>query len=57
MISVVEAYVDILSASSFRENVPTGHDVVRRLVENAEFHSTETRSERMTAFADIIVSI
>jgi hypothetical protein len=50
MISVVEAYVDIVSASLFRESAPTTHDLVRRLVENAELRASATWHERKEAF-------
>jgi len=50
MISVVEAYVDIVSAALFRETAPTTDDLVRRLVEQAELRASTTWSERKDAF-------
>jgi hypothetical protein len=52
LISVVEAYVDIVCAALLRENVPTTHDLVRRLVERAELRASITWQERKEAFAN-----
>lgn len=50
LISVVEAYVDTVSGALFRENTPTTHELVRRLVENAELRASTTWQERIAAF-------
>lgn len=52
MISVVEAYLDTLSAALFRERAPTSHDLVRRLIAAAELRASATWDERKTAFAN-----
>jgi|ERR1700761_5879344 len=51
MISIVEAYLDIISESLFHENVPTMHDLVRRLVEDAGLRASSTWNERKAAFS------
>ena len=50
LISVVEAYLDIVSAALFRENAPTTHDLVRRLVESTERRASATWQDRREAF-------
>lgn len=51
MISITEAYVDIISAHLFRESVPTMHDLVRRLVEDVKMRASATWNERKAAFS------
>ena len=51
MISIVEAYVDIITSSLFRERTPSTHDLVRLLVKNAELRASTTWQDRKDALA------
>lgn len=50
LVSIVEAYVDVVAQSLFEENLPTEHDLVRRLVEDAGLRASSTWSERKDSF-------
>lgn len=51
MVSIVEVYVDIVCTTLFQESVPTTHDLIRRLVEDAELRASTTWNERKSAFS------
>jgi hypothetical protein len=50
VVSIVEAYLDMLSSDMFRERVPPRHELVRLLVESVEVRSSMTWDERKKAF-------
>jgi hypothetical protein len=51
MISVVEAYVDIVSEHLFQESLPITHALVRRLLDDVKLRASSTWNERKAAFS------
>jgi hypothetical protein len=51
MISIVEAYVDIITSSLFRERIDATDDLVQRLVINAELRASTTWYDRKNALS------
>jgi hypothetical protein len=52
MISIVEAYVDIITSSLFRERITTQNDLMQRLVINAELKASTTWYDRKNALSN-----
>jgi len=52
MISIVEAYVDIVTSGLFRNRTYGADELVRRLVKNAELRASTTWQERKAALND-----
>jgi hypothetical protein len=49
LVSIVEAYVDVVTSAIFRERTPSSDELIRRLVESAELLASNTWNERQNA--------
>jgi hypothetical protein len=52
MVSIVEAYADLMSSEMFEAGTPNANDLVRQLVADVELRSSSTWDRRATAFKD-----